>query len=274
MLSYSLEKGRGAVWFKPTMVSDLDKIAQVVTQHTWSPAHYLRGYRKKENFIAARLCVLDFDDGQTTLDEAVDNLFPDYIHIIGTTKSHQIKKSGVVCDRFRVILWFDELIQERFQYEENLKLVYGEYTVDPTTKEAGRMYYPCREIVSVNRDGYTLPVNQVANPLSQRKVSGHNPIPNLGKKPLPGYVLRELRERVWIKGKERNNKCFGVSKDLARAGYNEQEAYQLILRSPTYRNMSAGEIPHDEIKLCVRNGFKAEIRSRRQQPPRPTEKGN
>ena len=74
---------------KTSIVRDLYSI---IESHVWSPIIWKDGYRAKKNFTSARLLVLDFDDGNLTLEQAIEKFEP-YIHIIGTTKSHQIEKA-------------------------------------------------------------------------------------------------------------------------------------------------------------------------------------
>lgn len=69
-----------------------------------SPFYYSTGCKSSDAWSNDKqnLLMLDFDDGYK-LDEALE-LFKDNTYVIYTTKSHQIEKKGIKCDRFRVIL--------------------------------------------------------------------------------------------------------------------------------------------------------------------------
>jgi hypothetical protein len=48
------------------------------------------------------MVVLDIDDGLSVY--KFQKMFSQYKYILGSTKSHQRTKKGLICDRFRVIL--------------------------------------------------------------------------------------------------------------------------------------------------------------------------
>lgn len=135
-------------------IDDLNRIAKGICRFPWSPVVWRDGYRKKVNFLCADLLVLDFDDGEMTLAEAVENYFCDYVHIIGTTKSHQVEKSDKPpCDRFRVVIPFEKRIRDLYTYEHQLRAARRNYPIDGGCKDGGRYFAQCKEIVSVNTEG-------------------------------------------------------------------------------------------------------------------------
>ena len=70
----------------------------------YSPFEFIGGIKKSENWNndSQNLLILDVDDG-LTIQEAKET-FKEYKYLIATTKSHQVDKKGLKCDRFRVIL--------------------------------------------------------------------------------------------------------------------------------------------------------------------------
>ena len=71
----------------------------------YSSIQWIDGYRKTDNYKSYEdVLIYDFDDGMT-IDEAVSR-FKNYNAVIMPTKSHQIDKKGLVCDRFRVVIPF------------------------------------------------------------------------------------------------------------------------------------------------------------------------
>ena len=84
----------------------LAQMHEITAQSNYSPFVFKDNYRKAENSTPTNLIIYDIDEG-LTLDKAV-TLCADFKSLIVTTKSHQVEKNGVVCDRFRVIIPLDE----------------------------------------------------------------------------------------------------------------------------------------------------------------------
>lgn len=70
----------------------------------YSPFTFKDGIKKSDNWSNENqdLLILDIDDG-LTIDEAKEQ-FKYYEYLLATTKSHQIDKKGLKCDRYRVII--------------------------------------------------------------------------------------------------------------------------------------------------------------------------
>lgn len=82
---------------------DLHKIV-ASDYRQYSPFVFNENTKKSENWCNdfQQLLILDIDDGLSIL-EAKER-FKEYKYLICTTKSHQVEKKGIKCDRFRVIL--------------------------------------------------------------------------------------------------------------------------------------------------------------------------
>ena len=118
-----LDATRYAHDFKTSRI-DLDTLARGIQKCCWSAMVFRNKHRAEANFIQSDLCVLDFDDGETTLSDAVENFFPDMQHIIATTKSHQLPKGDKpACDRFRVIIPWETTITDLTLLRHNLILL-------------------------------------------------------------------------------------------------------------------------------------------------------
>ena len=136
----------------PFQAIDWDELLpDIVRSNIWSGCTWKNGYRKGDNFIQNELAVLDFDEPGVTLVEAVRS-FCDQWHIIGTTKSHQKEKNGVVCDRFRIVLRFEHPITNAEQYKQNMGPLIKKWDTDKKCGDAARYFFPCQEIISVNLD--------------------------------------------------------------------------------------------------------------------------
>lgn len=134
------------------VLEDLEELAELITLHDWAPAVFIDSYRKKANFGGTDLLVFDVDSG-CTLAEAKE-YFKDYSHIIATTRSHQVEKNGVVCDRFRVILELDKPIKDAATYAATWHHYAKRYPfIDEACKDESRFYYKSTSVVSINMTG-------------------------------------------------------------------------------------------------------------------------
>lgn len=75
----------------------------------YSPFLFNERTKKSENWSndLQQLIILDVDDG-LSIAEAKET-FKEYKYLICTTKSHQVAKKGLLCDRFRIILESDDI---------------------------------------------------------------------------------------------------------------------------------------------------------------------
>ncbi len=232
--------------FRWAPVSDFSRLANGISTYAWGPCRWAHGHRHGLNFLEAHLFGLDFDNGAMTLEDAA-NVFCDSTHIIGTTKSHGVEKNGRICDRFRVILKFERPLSDPDVYRATVAHYINKYDCDPACKDAGRFFWPCREIVSVVADGYAQELKA--------------PVP----RPVVDYsIYREFKQMPrWIEGVikfgappgKRNTTCMKVGKYLTLCGFAPEEIVALIRTSPI-------DLAIEEIEAAVRNGVeygKAEL---------------
>ena len=85
-------------------VDGLRQLSEEILKGNWAPAQFSGQNRRIKDATRLELLVLDVDDG-CTLSEALE-VFKDFAHVVGTTKSHQKEKNGVVCDRFREVAFY------------------------------------------------------------------------------------------------------------------------------------------------------------------------
>lgn len=83
--------------------TDLHKIVKS-DYRQYSPFVYQDGTKKSENWNNDKqnILVLDIDDGLSINEARLT--FKEYKYFICTTKSHQVEKKGIKCDRFRIFL--------------------------------------------------------------------------------------------------------------------------------------------------------------------------
>ncbi|MEB3212411.1 MAG: hypothetical protein VKL39_13715 [Leptolyngbyaceae bacterium] len=227
----------------------LESFAQLATKFCWSPIVWRGGIRKSANFLLSQLVALDFDSPDYSLDQAVRD-WCDTVHVIGTTHSHQVAKDGVICDRFRIVSVWDEPILDPNLYKPSLTMLTKENRADKCDKKCtdlARFFYPCREIISIETEGYliesvkTLPPKNQKGPL--RKLSG-----------LPASALKYLS--CGAPAGERNWSSYKFAFDCARVGYQEAEVIDWIRRSKTYQSETDPKVIEWEIPSTVRSAFK------------------
>ena len=102
------------------------------------------GHRKREYIIPGQTMIAwDIDEGMS-VDEA-KSLLSMYTYILYTTKSHQIDKNGIICDRFRIIMptktmYYVDAEQHKQMYT-NMAEILGLNVYDIQTKNQGRLWY-------------------------------------------------------------------------------------------------------------------------------------
>ena len=91
--------------YKNIMI-DFNKLHRLVKSdyRQYSPFKFEENTKKSENWNndSQQLLILDIDDGLSILE--AKEIFKEYKYLICTTKSHQVEKKGLKCDRFRIIL--------------------------------------------------------------------------------------------------------------------------------------------------------------------------
>jgi len=251
--------GKYGVGFERTEFR-LEEIAHLIKKFCWSPIVWENGIRKSNKFWFSDLVALDFDSPFYSLEQAVND-WCDTNHIIGTTSSHQKKKNGVTCDRFRIISIWDEAITNPRCYTPSLKKLMNENRADKADVacvDLARFFFPCTEIISVVTDGQMIESIKIEPEIDQeifriqhkKKLHKHGIVSH--------WATRQLKHG-FDKTNNKNTTCYGVAKDLFVAGRRHDEIFALIRNSKTYD----GKITEDlakEIKSCIRSAFNSYCR--------------
>lgn len=227
---------------------DVSTLAQVMLFYAWSPIVFRGGYRAQKSFIEASWCGLDFDNGEMSLEDAKKR-FCDMIHVIGTTKSHRRPKNGVVADRFRVVLLFEEKITDIKTYRWNMRKLLEEYPeADETCKDGARFFWPCTKIVQVEKEGFKREVDKDVPDWFMREPTADEVRSQMKTRALPRWVIARLSRPI-EKGK-RNITVYKIAKDMTRYGILKEDIVHAILSSPTYRDDLSQET-HDEVLKTI-----------------------
>lgn len=221
-------------WAKLT---DYARIGRCMSRFVWSPIVWRDGKRKGDNFLGALYCVLDFDDGFMSLAEAINEVFADYKHIIGTTRSHQCStKDGKPikkCDRFRVLLEFEKPIFDLHTYSNNMQDMIERYDTDDSCKDGARFFYSCDNIMSTNacKDSLLVQVKTFEKDEEEFNLETYE---QWRKDNIFPSTYYRWQRGVYETG--RNNTAYGVARDLAKCGYSLPEIQLFIKKSPIFEN--------------------------------------
>lgn len=235
--------------FEVADTKDLERLSRGISKFVWSPIIWKNGLRHQKWYLNARYAVLDFDDGETTLEEA-KRKFCDVNHIIGTTRNHQKSKGEKpAVDRFRVILEFEQPITDLRIFRYNMTVLIRRHGTDKLCKDGARFYYPCKEIVSVLTDADKMPIgivppwfeNSSTDELKQKlarvnyKITGR----------LPKFCDAFLKTGKVIDGKGRQSTAFITACEMKLAGIPKDKAYSLLLNAPIDRtDFAENELIH------------------------------
>jgi hypothetical protein len=211
-----------------------------MTSCIWSPICWRNNERKSDEFYCSDFLVLDYDDGRITLDDAKE-WAKDFSHVIGTTKSHQKEKSGLVCDRFRVVVPWENRITDLATYRQNMERILSMMGSDRACKDGARIYQPCTNIVSVGSGErikwwpYEAPKPRYTGPSYYETT-----------KTIPPW-LQDMMTMTPAQGL-RNKTAYKIAYYLARYGFSEQECRSAVFSAPI-------DLPDGEKRMCARSGY-------------------
>lgn len=220
--------------YRTLQISSLKDALQKLTTTSWSGIIWKDGRPKESNFLSADFCVLDFDDGVTTLEKA-SILFHNFAHIIGVTKSHQKEKNGKTCDRFRVAIPFESTIFTVSKYRWNMKKYTEKYQSDMACVDGARTFLPCTKIITVKEMGDKLPCYDAPKnkpkPLDLERYKAT---------PVSNFVASLMR---YGPGEgSRNRDCFKAALELWRKDYDETSIKRIVFNSvPTSSDFTERE---------------------------------
>lgn len=245
--------GNGKMYWKGwrgKVVPTAGELAELVKTYVNSPCLWASGVRKKDNFRLAEWIGLDFDEGMT-IDEAM-KIFEPYVHVIGTTKSHQVDKGGVKCDRFRVFLKLQTRIKSKNAYEATVGWWIKEHGADKACRDGARFFWPCKDIVVVKGWGKLVPIviPPRKKPISKLKdikiYSGEN------YRILPTWIKHVLKDGT---SASRNTVTYKIARDLCKLGYSQNEVVDLIMSS-SLPGCKTDSFSKAECDRAVESGFK------------------
>lgn len=225
-----------------TSVVGMERICSAVITCVWSPIVWKTGKRLSANFSHSDFAALDFDESDYTLADALND-WSDTVHIIATTKSHQIEKGGKPSkDRFRLIVPWVSRVTSLEVYRYNMTRLIKRYDADPSCKDGARFFWPCIDVVSLNTSGYLQPIYTppVRSPSAVRAKADSL----RDRKSLPGKIIRIMRQP--FPSGQRNSLCFDCAKYLVNAGYDPTECFDVLSKL-------VGPDFYDELTAAIAN---------------------
>lgn len=231
-------------WYSP---DDIDVMARVINTFTNSPIIWAKGTRNKENFIRCNWIALDFDNGVFLKDILLK--VKDMVHIVGTTKRHQLpKENELPWDRFRVWLKLEKEITSLVEYEECMKWYAIEWGSDIRATDGAKKFMPCKEIVSINKEGLLVPIMRWVINIKKVNYTAFS----AERKTMPPFIKDFLS--AGVPSGDRNLACFKCGLHLTRCGYSVEQIIDMIMASPIPLNQSSQV--HREVKEAVIRGSK------------------
>lgn len=255
-MQISLAKQEGnLVNFETIEVNSIDHLAKLICTCPYSLSTFKDGYRNKANFIQTGAIGLDFDEG-LSLAEA-EEVFKDYLHIIAPTRSHRIEKNGKVEDRFRVVLFLSDIIQDSDVFEATWYSLKEKWPwLDKACKDASRFFYPSQFVYSISGTGLTIAA-VAPKPREIREVDLGTLLPG-DRGRLSESTIALLQRGELGEGLGRNQSTFKAAKDFQQNLYTFDETLDAILAALNDNGTIVPDFTEAEVENTVRSAFSTE----------------
>lgn len=121
---------------------EFNQLHTITETRNYSPFTFNDGKRNQVNSKTHNLICFDIDDS-LELEKAID-LCSNFKSLIVTTKSHQLDKKGLICDRFRILIPIDKDIpKDKFKsfYSDLSKYLTIDDSIDNACNDVARYFY-------------------------------------------------------------------------------------------------------------------------------------
>lgn len=262
-MKISISNPSEIVRFEPIEVRDLKQMVDLCLRKNFSPAIFKDGYRNLVNFETAYCIGLDVDnDGRTeemTLAEA-RRAFAEYKHLILPSRSHQKEKDGKPpCDRFRVILFFDQPITDVDTFYATWFWCKSQWpAIDPQCKDPSRFYYRHSSAASIQENGHLI---KPELPQPKEITKGNVELSALSPSDR-GKLSRNTLEFL-IDGADKGNRngtTYKVAKEFQQNLFTMEETEARILEALHRTNTFARDFTEAEAKQTIRSAFNTEAK--------------
>lgn len=136
-------------------------LARLVKKSDHCPAVFKNDRRRNEDFVSCDFIFIDVDSGISIVDFSAHPDFSDRHFILLTSRSHQIEKKGVTCDRFHVLLPVAQITDGKELAEKLNRLCELYPFADRSAKGAARFWNGNADTKIIWHDGkeYQFPVH-------------------------------------------------------------------------------------------------------------------
>ena len=223
-------------------------VARAISRFCTSPIVWEQGVRKQKNYKYSDWMVLDFDDG-VTIEDTLSKL-GSYVHVLGTTKSHQKRKKGKgKCDRFRLWLKLAERCTSLENFSYTTRKLGDLYGSDTAAVDGARKFLPCKEIYSIKEEGKLF---YILNKPAPKPVQFTQEFNGSRHKFIPAFVKSLL-----VNGPtgSRNFACYKIAQYLSKNNFNQDEIVAMIMGSA----VPSKEATLSEVRSAVSNGCRAAL---------------
>lgn len=213
------------------MFNSIYTLGESCLDHLNSPIVWCYGIRKQENFVYSDFIVIDVDDDSKLSLEGAMELYSRHIHLIGTTKSHNILKGNRVSERYRIFILVERRIVSAKEYRFLCLREAARCGGDLLAANPSQQFMPLQRIVSYAEVGRKLSYPEDLEKRHPWK-TGFKPEDKSRyslKKEIPPYIQR------WLDGDvgygERNITSFKAACGLKKRNFSEDEVIEIILSS-------------------------------------------
>jgi len=222
LVSYSTDIARNylgdtAKW------SELHKMTNAENIH-WANHHFNAGHRCEDEAIPGfNLVVLDIDNGVPL--STAQNLLQDYKALFYTTKSHQVEKNGVVCDRYRIVLPTNYKLElDRKEYKDFMTNLFTwlPFEVDEATGQRARKWLSTSSPDYIYQDGELLDVLPFIPKTSKNEEFKKRNLDVAGLDNLERWILNNSGDG------NRNNMLLRFGMILVDAGFDYEDCRQKV----------------------------------------------
>lgn len=210
-------------------VVSVNDLASTITAQHYSGSLFKDNYCNTFNFISTEFIILDYDnkpnEPQLSLDDARAK-FSTYKHIIATTKSHQIEKSGSPpADRYRVVLFLSTTITDGETFAATWHAVRDMFPgCDESAKDPSRRLFSSVNVISVNDSGQLIqPVETAVKAPKKEFVQLPEGVKGKLARDVKDFMLEGI-EHGW------NDMLYKAAKDHQQNNYSKEEFIERATR--------------------------------------------
>lgn len=246
----------GIEFFSIAEPETLQQFAEIALEYNFSQGIFKNEKRNIANFERTDCIVMDVDNDGTenatlTIEEA-KNAFGPFRHIILTSRSHQIEKSGQCADRFRVVLFLDTPIVRAEDYYATWYWVKDQFpAIDHKCKDPSRFWFKHKAIYSINEEGRLVTPIRYTEPEKPKK-DGREALSG-ERGDLSKATLQFLAFGPQVGG--RNDATYRAAKEFQQNLYTYQDAHTRILAALKLNDVIGGDFTEYEATIAVRSAY-------------------